>query len=393
MDLETRAFGMETVATAKGHSLLQDIDDEWQDTPTVAHHRRVAGIVALVTCCAVAAVGAGTSHGGHIRASTSRSLVDGHSVEQLWYKKGDSTGLHAMKPQVLGHLWKVERLLVDTGLCPAESEELEQLRKQKWPRNNAGKAPLIGKVLYINLAWDKSRMTYMENHLKVLSEKAFKDQAQRLEWGRLDAVDKTALQHERKYAMWRAKGFSPAKSPDVRGDWSTAACAYSHYQAISVIPEAPNSDLVVIAEDDVEFNPHFLRDWEEVWPYVPDDWDVLRIGWFSDHQNCSQAVNARVDRAGWQDPRNGECAYCGAQAYIVNPTSKERVLKRFENSRITHADELLGAPTPQLEDPWVVPPLKAYVIWPMLAKIKFDEKGAPAFISDRVERQKAMVHQ
>merc|ERR1719382_686937 len=122
----------------------------------------------------------------------------------------------------------------------------------------------------------------------------------------------------------------------------------------------------MITEDDVEINPEFIQQWEELWPYIPEQWDILRVGWFGDHQNCSQAVNPRVDRAGWQDPHSGECAYCGAQAYIVNPSSKERVLKRFEQSRITHADELLGAPTPQLESDAAVPALRAFVVWPTL---------------------------
>merc|ERR1712203_882977 len=99
--------------------------------------------------------------------------------------------------------------------------------------------------------------------------------------------------------------------------------------------------------------------------------------------------NPMIDRAGWQDPMEGECAYCGAQAYIVNPSSKARVMERFERSKITHADELLGAPTPQLEDPEKVPPLKAYVVWPVLASTRLDDRGYPFFHSDRIDGRKA----
>jgi len=306
------------------------------------------------------------------------------------YSGSGSGGLHSMKPEVLRHLWKVERQLVDDMLCPAVTREAAALRDLAWPRHDAGLAPRLGKVLYINLDWDKDRKVYMEEQLASLSEKAWATHKYCLAWERMSAIRASDFKSDAAYASWRDKGFSQAKSPDVRGDWRTAACAFSHYTAISQIPEAPGSDLVIIAEDDVEFNPKFLKVWEELWPYIPPAWDVIRVGWFSDHQNCSQTVNSRVDRAGWQDPRNGECAYCGAQAYIVNPASKERVLKRFEFSRITHADELLGAPTPQLEDPAAVPDLKVFVTWPMLSKIHFKE-GLPAFASDRVEGREAVL--
>lgn len=300
----------------------------------------------------------------------------------LW-QSGGSGGLHAMRPTVIEHIWKIERILVDAHLCPAADEEVQKLRRQTWPRAHAGKAPQVSKVIYINLAWDRARRQYMEDQLQVMGQ-LWQSQFRDFQWERLDAVEATALQHEDRFAHWREKGFSRSNIPDVQGDWSTAACAYSHYSAISRIDEGPGSRLVLITEDDVAIHPKFLQMWEEVWPYVPEEWDVLRVGWFGDHQNCSQVINPRADRAGWQALKNGECAYCGAQAYIVNPRSKQRLLKRFEHSKITHADVLLGALTPLSEDPKSVPPIRAYVIWPMLATIRYNEKGHPYFGSDRI---------
>jgi len=307
------------------------------------------------------------------------------ALVSLWYRGG----YKAMRPEVTGHLGKVERMLVDAAMCPAADAEIHELRKGPWPRHHPGPATSISKFVYINMKWDHDRREYMDEQLGNLS-RAWKADGRHFTWDRLEGVGASALQHDARYATWRNKGFSKSVKPNVQGDWGTASCAYNHYEAIRQIPNSSDDGLVVISEDDAEINPNFLQLWERLWPFVPQEWDVLRIGWFGDHQNCSQVVNPMVDRAGWQDPLEGECAYCGAQAYIVNPSSKRRVMERFERSKITHADELLGAPPPELEDPEKVPPLKAYVVWPVLASTRLDDVGYPFFHSDRIDGRKAV---
>jgi len=315
---------------------------------------------------------------GHRRAaSAAASLASGRSA--LW-SEGSAW---AFNRTVANRLWHIERDLVDEQLCPAVDEGIAALRRQEWPRPDAGRAPEISMILYINLDWDTARRRYMEEQLQELRQR-WNASGHDLAWERVPGVGPDEVRLGDRYASWRAKGFSPATRPDVRGDWATAGCALGHYAAISRIPDGPNAELTLITEDDVEIMPRFLQYWKDLWPYVPKDWDVLRVGWFGDHQNCTQVVNARVDRAGWQDPMGGQCAYCGAQAYIVNPRRKRQVLERFERSKVTHADELLGAPTPQLEDTHQVPPLQAFVVWPTLATVHLDDKGHAAFPSDRV---------
>mmetsp|Transcript_56384 Transcript_56384/g.123184 ORF Transcript_56384/g.123184 Transcript_56384/m.123184 type:complete len:518 (-) Transcript_56384:205-1758(-) len=310
----------------------------------------------------------------------------GETVD-LWYEGSD---YGPMQAKMTEHLWEVERMLVGHSLCPAATPEIERLRKQHWPRKDAGKAPPVTKVFYINMDWDKARRDYMEAQLKSLS-RTFAKEGSELSWKRIAGVPGSDLaEGQGKLRSWKDKGFSKAMTPDVRGDWKTASCTYNHFAAISRIPDTMDEGLVVIAEDDVAISKQFLKLWERLWEYVPEEWDVLRIGWFGDHQNCSQVVNPMIDVAGWQDPMEGQCAYCGAQAYIVNPESKLKVLERFVKSKITHADELLGAPTPALEDPEKVPPLRSYVVWPTLASTVMDAAGVPNFKSDRVYGRKAV---
>lgn len=269
-------------------------------------------------------------------------------------------------------------------VCPATDPVVAELRKQSWPRRNAGPPPLITQVKYINLEWDKSRRQYMEDQMRHLRDVWRKElRGHPLLWQRIPGTAAHEMQQSAGFRAWREKGFSRAPHPHVDGDWAIAACAHSHYKAIQSIPMA-GEELVLIAEDDVELKQDFPQLWQQLWPWLPEDWDVLRLGWFGDHQNCSQVVNSRIDLAAWQQPPGGDCMYCGAQAYIVNPRSKMKVLSRFEISGMTHADELLGAPTPLMEDAAEVPPLRSFVVWPMLASTHFNEVGYPAFPSDRL---------
>merc|ERR1719323_2407499 len=157
-------------------AVLIDEDSRRSPVPSSPRWRSPICAVALVACGAIAIVfsAPGRSHAPHGNGL-------GDSLVSLWYK-GGSGGVAAMKSSVLGHLWKVEHILVDTELCPAVDREVAQLRKLEWPRPDAGTAPTIGKIMYINLAWDSNRMAYMEEQLKTLSSAALEESGQRIAW-------------------------------------------------------------------------------------------------------------------------------------------------------------------------------------------------------------------
>lgn len=286
---------------------------------------------------------------------------------------------HHILQQALVALW--------SNTCPADSPLVTELREQPWPNRKKGRAPKVSKVIYINMKWDPVRREFMEHQLRNLSETWRKNVS--LTWERFEGIGASHIEEDKVYSDWKEKGFSKAPFPKVAGDWAIAGCAASHYSSIQKI-DSNSEDLVMITEDDVEIDPDLPKMWEELWRWMPDDWDIMRVGWFGDHQNCSQVVNSYVDLAAWQQRPGSACMYCGAQAYIVNPKSKQKVLDRFEKSRITHADELLSAPTPLMEDPRDVPELKAFVAWPLLAKTHFGKDGFPAFQSDRIHGRQAV---
>jgi len=281
----------------------------------------------------------------------------------------------------------LESLYYYTQTCPAVNHLVQELRKVRWPRK-VGPAPKITKFIYINLDRSKARRRYMENQFTKLRQQLLENDHVEITWQRLPAADAHIMETCDKYAEWRSKGFAQTAHPLVDGDWAIAACAHSHYEAIRLLQQhqrnaQSTNELVMIVEDDVEIDKDVVSTWETLWPYVPEEWDILRVGWFGDMQNCSSVINSHWDYADWQDLMPDEtCQYCGAQGYLVRPGSEHRVLKRYETCKMTHSDTIMGAPTPPLEDPKKAPPLKVFVSWPRLAWTHM-EAGYPAFTSDR----------
>eukprot|EP00448_Togula_jolla_P004308 CAMPEP_0170610156 /NCGR_PEP_ID=MMETSP0224-20130122/22503_1 /TAXON_ID=285029 /ORGANISM="Togula jolla, Strain CCCM 725" /LENGTH=294 /DNA_ID=CAMNT_0010935501 /DNA_START=39 /DNA_END=920 /DNA_ORIENTATION=- len=252
--------------------------------------------------------------------------------------------------------------------CTPATADVERLRARAWPRQDAAPAPKISRIVYINLDSDRPRREFMENQFVKL-----KGNGTDFQWQRLAAVEKEAMRSDERYSAWRDKGFNPTKYPGVQGMMGQAACTFSHREAIRSLvgPEEQrleaSNELAMIVEDDVQIDPDFVHSWEKLWPFLPEDWDIVHVGGFGP-RDCRQQVNVHLDRAGWSDaPPQGPCRYCGTQAYIVRPGRASIVQHRLDASKIFHTDALLDAATPPFEDPEKVPELRSYYAFPLLA--------------------------
>lgn len=252
--------------------------------------------------------------------------------------------------------------------CPAADPDTEALQKQPWPRPDPGPAPPIVNIRYIALDGDSGKQGYMEEQLRSLAPLLD------FTWERLSGTRAEALRDDKELSSWRDKGFSQVLDHE---DWTTAARSYSHYQAISGLPSTYSEveGFVLIMEDNVSLRPDFVDMWKKLWPWLPEDWDVLRLGCQEKCHDCSHVVNSFVDVAAWSRDERGACSCCGAQAYVVHPAAKSRVLSRFETSRMTWPNGLLSAPTPTNEDPHAVAPLKSFMAWPPLASPLYEGQG------------------
>jgi GR25 family glycosyltransferase involved in LPS biosynthesis len=249
----------------------------------------------------------------------------------------------------------------------ASPEEVVKLKSLQWPRPDVGTAPRIAKLVYINLDESRDRRDFMERQFTEL-----KGNGSVFQPIRFPALTIKQVQTESQFEPWRKRGFNPSME---KNSWGTAANMLSHFEAVRLY-SGNSSDLAMILEDDVVITPHFDQLWSKLWPYVPDDWDVLRVGAFlNGARSCAQKVNEHVDRADWADPpprepggSSGPCRYCGTQALIVRPASVLKVLQRLKASRFMHTDTAFGADTPPYEDRASNPPLKVFELRPFLVQ-------------------------
>lgn len=289
--------------------------------------------------------------------TSSSSLVEGRAPAALALTP--PVGAATVVPNCKATLWD------SYHRCEAATPEVRELRCRPWPAKGRPPAPRISRILYINLARDLRRNTWMSAQLQSIPPNVMTE--------RVEGIDMGRARMDTAFEEIRNRGFSEVAYPRVKGKWSVAGCTFSHLSILRKLREQVGELLArrevwLILEDDAILTPQILYDWEHLWPYIPNEWDIMRLGWFGDY-SCTAHVNKHVDLALWRDPPpDGPCRYCGSHAYVVNPASIQKVIHRLESSRLMHVDCLLGAPTPPLEDPTAVPPLLSFVFRPSLAR-------------------------
>lgn len=267
--------------------------------------------------------------------------------------------------------------------------EVQVFRCMEWPLERKAPAPQISKALYINLDRDTRRRKWMEAQLETLqqnlSESARLQGLQRnFTIERISALDIHQAPTDPRFQRIRERGFNLVPYPVVDGRWSIAGCTFSHLTILWKLREhaaglIARNEVWLVLEDDATVGSEIERTWQHLWPWLPMEWDIVRLGWFGGSE-CSARVNEHIDLALWKDdPPQGPCYYCGSHAYIVNPASIERVIHRLESSRIMHVDCLLGARTPPMEDSKVLPPLLAFATRPSISTPNYN------FPTDRID--------
>lgn len=272
----------------------------------------------------------------------------------------------------------------DLSTCASgtAAKEVGKLREQAWPAKDKGPSPNIAHAVYINLDWDTKRRDFMDRQLAAVAARA-RSNGTNFTYERLSAVLAGKVQHNASFHTFRMRGFSDNKYPSMHGDWRTAAVQYSHESIIERVQQQKKellakNEVWLILEDDSNVPADLNEKMAELWPFVPKDWDILRLGWFGYKRPCQACVNAKFHVALWADPPpHGPCDYCGTQGYIVNPASAEKVMRRLRDSKLYYIDALLGAGTPPGEDKAKVPDLAVFV--PIPAVITQEE----SFDSDR----------
>jgi len=273
----------------------------------------------------------------------------------------------------------------DVSTCngAAALTEVGPLRESSWPLKDKQLAPHIAHAVYINLDWDTARRDSMNKQLAAVAATS-RSHGVNFTFERLSAVPAADVQKNASFEAFRARGFSTNSYPNMMDDWRTAAVQYSHESIIERIEQQGQQLLAkhevwLILEDDAKVPPNLEMEWAKLWPYIPKEWDIMRVGWFGMENGCKACVNTKLHLAFWSDPPpHGPCSYCGTQGYIVNPATAKKVMQRLKTSKLYYIDALLGAATPPGEDRARVPDLAVFAPIPTI--IKQDE----TFESDRV---------
>lgn len=276
--------------------------------------------------------------------------------------------------------------------CALLSPILQKLNSLQWPRKPVNAAPKIARIVYLNMDQDTTRRQDFEQEMS-----GFHQRGSFFDVWHWKAVDVNKARFDSWFKAFRRDGFNPIHPYSLRGmeanqyatflsyqeadlpehekqRWSVAATMFSHYAILQEMAKhtqnlVSSNEVWFIVEDSAILAENLEKIWLQLWNYLPDEWDILRLGPQEGNPpaHCETFINGHLELAvrDW-DVKESACYDCGLMAYIVNPKSLHKVLWRIMHAKIYHIDSLLSAPTPPHEDPDVVPPLRAFNVHPKL---------------------------
>lgn len=204
----------------------------------------------------------------------------------------------------------------------------------------------ILKTFFINLSDDKKRLGHILNELKSLG----------MAYEPVPAVAPVQIRAQPDFESLVPKGCfvelpdpsSPPLSTDPELSKKQRSCCsdFSHRRAYARVAAQQTDGLYLVVEDDVSFEEGWIDDFRDGLKTVPDDWSMLRIGYFAMSQGWkdpSELAQDRVNGTRWmRSDRNGERRYYGAQAVVLTPAKAAALLKRAAGGRASFADSWTG---------------------------------------------------
>mmetsp|Transcript_16645 Transcript_16645/g.30260 ORF Transcript_16645/g.30260 Transcript_16645/m.30260 type:complete len:399 (-) Transcript_16645:125-1321(-) len=324
-------------------------------------------------------------------------VVRSHSAKLLPPSRSRRLGLawSFSVPNIFGDGAEADDAFSD---CPTLKGRVLELNSSVWPRAHTQPVPELSRIVYVNVDGDNTRSRFAEQEISKMrwsSESLF-------EVWRWKSLSSLKARADDWYEPFRTTGFArddfllqgmeeaeftEAKAVEAddlsnseRRKWAVAAIMFTHWLVISEmsknVPDMVENNKVWLVIDDNVKMPEKLYDfWQLLWPYVPEDWDILLLGAAEDEEEdgvmldgCSMQFNGHLQFAArkW-NIEEVPCFECQkALAYVINPKHVGRVLWRFMHSRINHVRNLLSALTPSGEDPDICPALNVFNVHPTL---------------------------
>jgi len=222
--------------------------------------------------------------------------------------------------------------------------------------------PVLKKIFYINLEESKER----RKHVTMMLDSVLHGSIAVERWPAVAAEtlrDEDWFGKKSSYETYLQRGVNPellTYSPHLR--WGSIGCYLSHVKLLENIASFEDDGLYMVIEDDVAIDPNFRKSLEHCLEEVPQDWDVLRIGWWG-LRRCQDQITDKLflARSPFDIPkkenqtksllerlstiplimRPSDNFYAGTQGYLTTPSRARKVLKWVEGQNIDNIDNLL----------------------------------------------------
>lgn len=265
----------------------------------------------------------------YLKVASAFFLTFGSALPPHFSTTSDVPGLGRIS--VPGHAFDVEQNVSNSTRFLADGV-------QPW----IWKMPKVRKIFYINLADSTDRRAWMEHTLDQASEG--------IPWERWEAVNKTEVMRDERYQkIIRERGLTSYLRDAIQQERmpGVIACYMSHLMLlhhVAALSSEGLDELYIIAEDDTNITRGWQKTLARTWLRVPEDWDLLRIGYRGENWPCDLVANGVLSvRLPGGSSRGVGCNrnYLGTQAYIVSPRRAFRVLDFLAGSEIRDVDTLL----------------------------------------------------
>lgn len=233
----------------------------------------------------------------------------------------------------LGNLQELSKCVSDSRLQAISEDEVESRLSASNPHK-----PELKKIYYINMQRSALRRGRITQLLKMTGSGEVPVE-------RFNAYTKD-LAKNADLTEFTKLGIHPYMKEVYKGDtmWATVAVYLSHAKLLKkILEENPRSDdMFLILEDDAILNPGWYKTFmEEKLAQVPDDWDMIRIGYGTDsHLRCEDKINQHIyeNRGPTRSEKNDMAFYAGNTAYIVRPSSIPKILAGLASFPVLDVD-------------------------------------------------------
>ena len=183
----------------------------------------------------------------------------------------------------------------------------------------------IDKSYFINLDRSVKRLEYLKDQCK----------KNNIQIKRVSAVDGSKLD----------KNFVDKVKKNKNADWhmikGELGCYLSHCKIWNLFKNS-NDKIITILEDDINFDKTFLYKLDLAMKELPNDWDILLIGFRPHHKKSCESEDSKHCILNYSKQLNKiRSHWYGTHGYLLNRKSLDKILKKCETKNLLKPIDLV----------------------------------------------------